>query len=42
VAKAKVVIDLYVNLKVNEFMPMALAEFKKTTEAAGAHGTVGT
>jgi AbiV family abortive infection protein len=41
VAKAIVVIDLYVNLKVNEFMPLALAEFKKKAEAAGTDGTAG-
>jgi AbiV family abortive infection protein len=34
VAKAKIVIDLYMNLKVREFMPAALAEFKKQVESA--------
>jgi AbiV family abortive infection protein len=32
VAKAKIVIDLYVNLKVNEFMPPALTELREEME----------
>jgi hypothetical protein len=41
VVKAKIVIDLYINIKVNEYMPPALAEFKKAMETKAEQGDAG-